>query len=63
MISGPLIIRIGFWGILYHNYKQEPPNKDGNYSNVGPYISLSLEVAFEDCFLVSPLLTITRIPK
>ena len=22
---GPLIIRIGFWGPLYYNYKKEPP--------------------------------------
>ena len=23
--TGALIIRIGFWGILYHNYNKEPP--------------------------------------
>ena len=24
-VSGLFIIRIGFWGILYHNYNKEPP--------------------------------------
>ena len=25
--KGALISRIGFWGILYYNYNQEPPKK------------------------------------
>ena len=33
---GALIIRMGFWGILYYNYNKEPaPNSIGNYQ--GPY--------------------------
>ena len=28
---GPLLIRIGFRGILYYNYNQEPQNSIGNY--------------------------------
>ena len=31
---GALIIRIGFWGPLYYNYKKEPQTSIGNY--VGP---------------------------
>ena len=32
-----MIIRIGFWGIVYYNYNKEPPKIDiGNYQ--GPYI-------------------------
>ena len=33
---GALIIRRGFWGILYHNYTKEPQNGTGN--PLGPYI-------------------------
>ena len=31
---GALIIRIGFWGILYYSYNKEPPNSIGNYQGV-----------------------------
>ena len=37
--AGALIIRIGFWGMLYQNYAKEPPhNSIGNY--LGPYIRI-----------------------
>ena len=33
---GALIMRTGFWGIVYYNYNKEPPrNSIGNYA--GPY--------------------------
>ena len=35
---GALIIRIGFWGPLYHNDNTEPQNSIGSY--LGPYITL-----------------------
>ena len=30
VMSGALVIRIGFWGPLYYNYNKEPHNSIGN---------------------------------
>ena len=43
---GALIIRIGFWGILYYNYHKEPQNNIGIYSGlVVVYLHLDKEGA------------------
>ena len=43
VITGAFIIRIGFVGILHHNYIKEPPKPRSNYE--GPYIGPTLRVA------------------
>ena len=37
---GALIIRIGFWVILYYKCKKEPPKPYSNY--LGPYSTLPI---------------------
>ena len=34
-----LIIRVGFWRLLYYNYNEEPQNSIGNY--LGPCFRVS----------------------
>ena len=43
VITGAFIIRIGFVGILHHNYIKEPQKPRSNYE--GPYIGPTLRVA------------------
>ena len=45
---GALIIRMGFWGPLYHNYNKEPQDSIGNYC---PYIMVkSVKACFSSAF-------------
>ena len=47
---GALIIRIGFWGVLYHNCEKQPPPPHSIGSNIVAYIE-GLESKDESGFL------------
>ena len=37
---GALTIRVGFWGMLYCNYNEDPPPKKSIGSYLDPYITV-----------------------
>ena len=47
---GALIIRIGFWGILYYSYNKEPPQKIVLVIIWAPTLSVSVVQSAFACF-------------